>query len=85
MAKTNPRRQPATQADVDKAWKDGMLKGIDNAIIIFLTVLVDKFNGADHIADVWQEINKLSEEIKEGRVSFADLKTVLKEEYGIEP
>ena len=85
MAKTNPRRQPATQADVDKAWKDGMLKGIDNAIIIFLPVLVDKFNGADHIADVWQEINKLSEEIKEGRVSFADLKTVLKEEYGIDP
>lgn len=85
MAKTNPRRQPATQEDVDRAWKDGMLKGIDNAIIIFLTVLVDKFNGADHIADVWQEINKLSEEIKEGRVSFADLKTVLKEEYGIEP
>lgn len=85
MAKTNPRRQPATQADVDRAWKDGMLKGIDNAIIIFLSVLVDKFNGADHIADVWQEINKLSEEIKEGRVSFADLKTVLKEEYGIEP
>lgn len=85
MAKTNPRRQPATQADVERAWKDGMLKGIDNAIIIFLTVLVDKFNGADHIADVWQEINKLSEEIKEGRVSFADLKTVLKEEYGIDP
>lgn len=85
MAKTNPRRQPATQADVNRAWKDGMLKGIDNAIIIFLSVLVDKFNGADHIADVWQEINKLSEEIKEGRVSFADLKTVLKEEYGIDP
>ena len=85
MAKTNPRRQPATQADVDRAWKQGLLKGIDNACIIFLTVLVDKFNGADHIADVWEEINKLSEEIKEGRVSFSDLKTVLKEEYGIEP
>lgn len=85
MAKKNPRRQPATQADVDRAWKPGLLKGIDNACIIFLTVLVDKFNGADHIADVWQEINKLSEEIKEGRVSFADLKTVLKEEYGIDP
>ncbi len=85
MAKTNPRRRPATQADVDRAWKDGMMKGIDNAIIIFLSVLVDKFNGADHIADVWEEINKLSEEIKEGRVSFADLKTVLKEEYGIDP
>lgn len=85
MAKTNPRRQPATQADVDKAWDRGVIAGVNNAVVIFLSVLVDKFNGADHIADVWQEINKLSEEIKEGRVSFADLKTVLKEEYGIDP
>ena len=85
MAKTNPRRQPATQADVDRAWDRGLIAGVNNAVVIFLTVLVDKFNGADHIADVWQEINKLSEEIKEGRVSFADLKTVLKEEYGIDP
>ena len=85
MAKTNPRRQPATQADVDRAWDRGLIAGVNNAVVIFLTVLVDKFNGADHIADVWDEINKLSEEIKEGRVSFADLKTVLKEEYGIDP
>lgn len=85
MAKTNPRRKPATQADVDRAWDRGLIAGVNNAVVIFLTVLVDKFNGADHIADVWQEINKLSEEIKEGRVSFADLKTVLKEEYGIDP
>ena len=85
MVKTNPRRKTATQADVDRAWEKGMLQGINNACVIFLSVLVDKFDGADHIADVWQEINKLSEEIKEGRVSFADLKTVLREEYSIEP
>jgi len=85
MAKTNPRRQPATQADVDRAWDRGLIAGVNNAVVIFLTVLVDKFNGADHIADVWQEINKLSEEIKEQRVTISDLKTVLKEEYGIDP
>lgn len=85
MAKTNPRRQPATQADVDRAWDRGVIAGVNNAVVIFLTVLVDKFNGADHIADVWQEINKLSEEIKEGRVSCADLRTVLREEYDIDP
>lgn len=84
MAKTNPRRRPATQADVDRAWDRGLIAGVNNAVVIFLTVLVDKFNGADHIADVWQEINKLSEEIKEGRVSIADLRTVLREEYGID-
>lgn len=84
MAKTNPRRKPATKADVDRAWNKGVMDGVTNACAIFLTVLVDKFNGADHVGAVWQEINKLSEEIAEGRVSCADLRTVLREEYDIE-
>jgi hypothetical protein len=84
MKRTNPRTRPATQADVNKAWERGVLDGVSNASAIFLTVLVDKFNGADHVADVWNEINKLSEEVKEGRVTFADLRRVLLEEYGIE-
>ena len=83
-ARTNPRRRPATGADVKRAWEDGVLDGVTNACAIFLTVLVDKFDGGEHIPDVWREINKLSEEIKEGRVSVADLKCTLREEYGIE-
>ena len=81
--KKNPRSRPATQADVKKAWEKGVLDGVGNASAIFLTVLVDKFGGADHIKDVWLEINKLSEEVKERRVSVADLRRVLSEEYNI--
>lgn len=84
MNKTNPRRRPATEADVRRAWMDGVTDGVSNACAIILTVLVDKFDGADHIADIWREINKLSEEVKERRVSLADLRHVLREEYGIE-
>lgn len=84
MRNVNPRRKPATQADVNKAWEKGVLLGCSNACAIFLTVLVDKFNGADYIADVWDGINKLSEEIAENRVSVADLRAVLRDEYGIE-
>ena len=84
MAKINPRRRPATGADVKRAWEDGVVAGVSNACAIFLTVLVDKFDGADHVADVWAEINKLSEEVKERRVSVADLREVLRSEYGIE-
>lgn len=61
--KTNPRRRPATQADVDRAWEKGVQDGVRNASTIFLTVLVDKFNGADHIVDVWEAITKLSAEV----------------------
>lgn len=81
--KKNPRSRPATQADVKKAWEKGVLDGVGNASAIFLTVLVDKFGGADHVKDVWLEINKLSEEVKERRVSVADLRRVLSEEYNI--
>ena len=82
--KINPRRTPATGADVKKAWERGVLDGVSNASAIFLTVLVDKFNGADYVRDVWLEINKLSAEVAEKRVSVPDLRRVLLEEYGIE-
>ncbi len=81
--KTNPRRRPASGEDVTRAWKKGVLDGCSNASAIFLTVLVDKFGGEDKVADVWKEIVKLSEEVKERRVSVADLRTTLREEYGV--
>ena len=82
--KTNPRKRPATQADVKKAQSNAVNTAVRMASAIFLTVLCDKFNGAEHIPEVWREVNKLSEEIKEGRVSVNDLITVLKTEYEIE-
>lgn len=84
MKKVNPRRRPATWADVERAKSEASDKAIILAMCIFLTVLVDKFNGADYIQDVWKAVNKLSEEITEGRVNISDLKHVLLEEYGIE-
>jgi hypothetical protein len=79
----NPRRRPATAADVKRAKDDAMGQATRLAMAIFLTVLVDKFGGADHIKDVWDEVVKLSEEIIEGRVSVSDLADVLDKEYDI--
>jgi hypothetical protein len=83
MKKTNPRRRPVTEADVRKARDDAVKEAVHLSSAIFLTVLVDKFDGADHIADVWREVNKLSEEVIEKRVTVADLVHVLKTEYDI--
>lgn len=84
MAKINPRRRPATEEDVKRAWDRGVLDGVSNACVILLTVLADKFDGGDYIKSIWTEVNKLSEEIKEKRVSISDLRMVLFDEYGIE-
>ncbi len=84
LKKVNPRKRPATQADVDKAWNDGVMVCVSNSSVIFLTVLMDKFNAGEYLIDVWGCINKLSEEVKERRVSIPDLRRVLLEEYDIE-
>ena len=81
--KTNPRNIPRTQADCDRAFDRGVEVGVSNTTAIFLSVLVDKFGGAEYVEDVWSEIVKLSEEIEEKRVTAADLKNILKEEYAI--
>lgn len=81
--KTNPRKRPATMADVNKAKAKAVTEAVRMASAIFLTVLCDKFGGADYIPDVWREVNKLSESIKEGRVSVNDLIRTLDEEYDI--
>lgn len=82
--KVNPRKRPATWADVERAKDKAQNDALHLTMAIFLTVLVDKFNGSDYVQDVWKEINKLSQEINEGRVNFTDLKRVLLEEYEIE-
>ena len=81
--KTNPKRIPRTQADVDRAWEKGVLDGVSNACAIFLTVLVDKHGMGYKIPEVWADIRKLSEEVREKRVTVADLRRTLLDEYGI--
>lgn len=81
--KVNPRKVPRTQEDVDRAWQKGVNDGVSNACAIILTVLLDKYNGADYIRDVWDNTNKLSEEVMERRVSVSDLRRVLLEEYDV--
>lgn len=80
----NPRRKPTTQADVDKAKKAAQNEAIDIAWSVSITVLRDKF-GFDNptIRHYWDEVNKLSEEITEKRVSVPDLMRTIWEEAGI--
>jgi len=78
--KVNPRNRPVSQADLVKAEE----KACHLAMAIFLTVMKDKFGfDNDDIVRAWDEWDKLSEEIKEGRVKLKDLTDVLAEEYDI--
>ena len=81
--KTNPNRQPRTQADVDKAFDAGQMFGIERGIELFLYVLVDKHNASQDELDVFAaEVNGLCQSVNEGYVTFADIRNMLTEEYG---
>lgn len=78
--KVNPRNRPVSQADLMKAEE----RACHLAMAIFLTVMKDDFGfDNDAIVTAWNRWDKLSEEIKEGRVKLKDLTDVLAEEYDI--
>lgn len=82
--KVNPRNRPATEADVDHARVEATSFTFTLVETVFLTTLLDKYNGSEHIIDVWKDASKLLDEILEGRVSLGNLIRVLRDEYGIE-
>ena len=79
----NPRRIPRTQADVDRAYTDGIKDGSRIASVIMMSALLDKFGLDEQIPDVWAAFEKLSKEVVERRVTVADLRTTLREEYDL--
>lgn len=82
--KTNPNRIHRTEADCKREYLRGIGDGVRLSRAIMLSVLLDKYNAQDYIIDVWHDFEKLSVEIKEGRVNIFDLERVLLEEYEIE-
>ena len=83
--KVNPRRRPASEADVKKARDNAANEAIHLSIAIFLTVLKDKFDfDNESIKRAWYEMDKLSEEVAENRINIHDMVTVLRDEYDID-
>lgn len=53
------------------------------ALVLMMTVLLDKYAAEEYIADIYRDWNKLAEEVAEGRVKLHELRDVLRKEYGI--
>lgn len=81
--KVNPRRRPATQADVQRAKQKGREEAIKLAWSILFTALRDK-EGYDleGLQRVWKEVDDLSDSIAKGYCTVTDLRDVLKQEIG---
>lgn len=80
----NPRRKPATQADVKKAKRDAIEQAVIYAWAIMFTALRDKFGwGGIRLRRLWDAVNGLSDGIGQGYIKAEDLIKTLKDEAGI--
>ena len=82
--KTNPKRKPATQYDVERARREGRYEGFNGLMGIFLWVASEDFKFTD------EDLRKMNErtlyycaEIKSGRLRLNDILSALEDEHGL--
>ena len=84
MKKQNPRKMPRSQADCNRAWREGCVEGMRVAEAIFLVVLHDKHSTEVNVKQVWDEIVDKTIALDKGYFTASDLRETLRSEYGIE-
>ena len=83
--KINPRRRPATQADIKKAKNEAADNAMKRVLCMFLYVLVDKHGAPkEDIQELAKELNYMADSIRKGYVTWKDIEHVLLEEYELE-
>ena len=83
--KPNPKKRPATMADVERAKKQATREAIEFAWAVIFTVLRDKEGmELEDLRRIWTEVNDVAESFSKGYITIADLKKVLKDEIGAE-
>ena len=82
--KINPRRRPATAADVERATRQAQSFAMETVWAIFFTVMRDKEGyGVKRRHRVGAEAEALADGISQGYVNVQDLVKTLEEEAGI--
>ena len=82
--KPNPRRRPATMADVEKAKKEAENYAAAYAMAIIFTALTDKMGWTkEQLIELWGHVDYLSDSVTKGYVTIPQLLHTLKEEYGV--
>lgn len=83
--KPNPRRRPATMADVEKAKKESADTAAAYAMAIIFTALTDKM-GMDYefVHQVYEHANYVADSVEKKYVTIPQLIHTLRKEYGID-
>ena len=82
--KTNPKKIPATQYDVERARREGRYEGFNGLMSMFLWVASEDFGFTDgDLERLQKRILFYCQEIKDGRLRLNDILSALKEEHDI--
>lgn len=84
--KVNPRRKPASQADVKKAKDTATDRAIMATKVLVFHALLDLeyIKTPEEVKAAWDKANYLAESVKKGYCSLQDMYNNLVEEYGVE-
>lgn len=82
--KVNPRRRPASMADVNKAKAEASQKALQEAIgVVFLALLDRGVIRPEQKAEAWAAVIYMSDSLERGYIKRSDLLVTLREEYGM--
>lgn len=83
--KTNPRRRPATVADVKAAYHQGRKEAIEFAITVACLSVQDVFNPSqEQMQQFHKKFSMNVDAIVDGTIKFKDVAEALKDEYDVE-
>ncbi len=76
--KVNPRRRPATRADVEKAPRPATGEAVEIALVLAKSVLHDKWGfGVTRLKLIREQLNSYSDSVVIGYASVPDMLAVL--------
>lgn len=82
--RVNPRRRPATQADIERAKADATTEAMRRILYMVLYVLIDKHNAPmEDVQQFADEVNYQADSIARGYVTWRDIERVVRDEYGV--
>lgn len=82
--KVNPRRRPATAADVARAKQAATTEATQAVATIFLSVLRDKKDmSMEELQDIWAAVEERCDSLGQGYCNLSDLRDTLAQEDGI--
>ena len=80
----NPRRKPATEADVKKAKREAAYEATSLAMALIFTALLDGgYLEPEELFAAWKKVQYLTDSVDKGYVNIYELRKTLREEYRI--